>query len=198
MKTKILIASALSLFLSLPAAGQKTASEPAPANPATLDAGARLNPMKIAQLKWYIANSSNRFPVGNQPYGLCFDGANIWAANNADGTVSKVRASDGVLLGSFTVPGSPFGVAFDGANIWVTSSAFNNVTKLRASDAKTWALSRRGAIRFCWRSTAQTSGRPTVPTTRLRSCVPATAKIWVPSQLATLPLRWLSTARTSG
>ena len=69
--------------LALPGQAQQTAGVPAQP-PTTLDAGAHLNPMKIAQLKWYIANSSTNFPVGSQPYGLCFDGANIWVANNAD------------------------------------------------------------------------------------------------------------------
>src|SRR5579872_6442307 len=129
MKRAITICLLLTILFSFAPLGraQKAAGEPTPPSPTGLDEGARLNPMKIAELKWYIAPSSTHFPVGNQPYGLCFDGANIWAANNADNTVSKVRASDGALLGTYSVPGAPFGVAFDGANIWVTSSALNNV-----------------------------------------------------------------------
>src|ERR1700675_973702 len=59
------------------------------------------NPLKVALLKWYHANIvPTNFPVGSQPYGLAFDGANIWSANFGDGTVSKVRTSDGMLLGT--------------------------------------------------------------------------------------------------
>jgi len=71
--------------------------------------------------------------VGNEPVGITFDGANIWTANSGDGTVTKLRASDGSLLGTFSV-GSilPYGLAFDGANICVTGSPC--IDELRASD----------------------------------------------------------------
>jgi DNA-binding beta-propeller fold protein YncE len=29
------------------------------------------------------------FPVGTEPYGVAFDGANIWVANSISNTVSK-------------------------------------------------------------------------------------------------------------
>ena len=48
--------------------------------------------------------------------------------------MSKLRASDGALLGTFAVGSNPHGVAFDGANIWVANFSSNNVSKLRASD----------------------------------------------------------------
>jgi hypothetical protein len=96
--------------------------------------GARLNPMKIAQLKWYLSNTSTQFPVGSQPYGLCFDGANIWSANFGDNTVGKIQANDGTVLGTFKVGNEPFGVTFDGANVWVSNLADATVTKLKASD----------------------------------------------------------------
>jgi hypothetical protein len=44
--------------------------------------------------------------------------------------VSKLRASDGALLGTFAVGNTPFGVAFDGANIWVANDLGNTVSKL--------------------------------------------------------------------
>ena len=53
------------------------------------------NPEKIALLKWYQANTTTRFKVGSQPYGVCFDGANIWTANFGESTVTKLRANDG-------------------------------------------------------------------------------------------------------
>jgi len=46
------------------------------------------------RLHWY--------PAGQSPLGVAFDGANIWTANFGDGTVSKLRASDGKKLGTFT------------------------------------------------------------------------------------------------
>ena len=116
-------------------AGTPTASESVPSDPIRLDQGTVSNPLKIAQLKWYIAKSQTQFPVGNQPYGMCFDGENIWVANNSDNTVSKIRASDGSSLGTFSAAGA-IGLAFDGANVWVTSVTGNVVYKLRASDGK--------------------------------------------------------------
>jgi DNA-binding beta-propeller fold protein YncE len=125
-----------------PSQAPKQASSPAeqatlPTNdqpPMVLDAGAHLDPMKIAQLKWYLSNTSTQFPVGSQPYGLCFDGANIWSANFGDNTVSKIQANDGTVLGTFKVGNQPLGVTFDGANIWVSNSADGTVSKLRAQD----------------------------------------------------------------
>src|SRR5437762_3655218 len=75
------------------------------------------------------------FPVGNDPFFLVFDGANIWVTNAGEDTVTKLRASDGANLGTFPVGGLfPEFITFDGANIWVSNNISNNVTKLRASD----------------------------------------------------------------
>jgi DNA-binding beta-propeller fold protein YncE len=51
-------------------------------------------------------------------------------ANNNGNNVSKLRASDGVNLGTFSVGSAPENVAFDGANIWVSNSVSNTVSKL--------------------------------------------------------------------
>ncbi len=45
-----------------------------------------------------------------------------------------MRASDGTVLGTFTVGFQPLGIAFDGANIWVANRGDGSVTKLKASD----------------------------------------------------------------
>jgi hypothetical protein len=68
------------------------------------------------------------------PYGICFDGANIWVTNSGNNTVSKLRASDGSLVGNYDVGESPSGICFDGANIWVANPGSATVSKLRASD----------------------------------------------------------------
>ena len=54
--------------------------------------------------------------MGFQPFGVAFDGANIWVTNLFDDNVTKLRASDGANLGTFPV-GEPFRLVFDGANI---------------------------------------------------------------------------------
>ena len=52
--------------------------------------------------------------------------------NQTSGSVTKLRASDGLHQGTFTVANAPLAAAFDGNSIWVTSSL--GVTRLRASD----------------------------------------------------------------
>jgi DNA-binding beta-propeller fold protein YncE len=65
--------------------------------------------------------------------GIAFDGVNIWVANRNSNTVTELRASDGVVLGTFPVPANgPYGIAFDGTYIWVSGDS--NMVILRASD----------------------------------------------------------------
>jgi DNA-binding beta-propeller fold protein YncE len=70
--------------------------------------------------------------VGLGPIGIAFDGANVWVTNRDGGTVSKLRASDGKTLGTFSVVGSPYGVAFDGSYVWVAGS--RGSSKMRVSN----------------------------------------------------------------
>jgi DNA-binding beta-propeller fold protein YncE len=42
------------------------------------------------------------FPVGTAPIDVTSDGTNIWVTNAGDDTVTKLRASDGTLLGTFS------------------------------------------------------------------------------------------------
>ena len=65
-----------------------------------------VNPNQVAILRWYTANQTADFitgPVGNGPFGVAFDGASIWVTNGGTNKVTKVRASDGTLLGAFPV-----------------------------------------------------------------------------------------------
>ena len=77
------------------------------------------------------------YAVGSST-GICFDGTNIWVANSGSNNVTKLRASDGTILGTYTVGTNPLGICFDGTNIWVANEDSNNVTKLRASDGPSW------------------------------------------------------------
>ncbi len=89
---------------------------------------------RLGSLRWDLLGQ--RVAVGTNPFGVAFDGANIWVTNGGGNNVTKLRASDGACVGTctFTVGNSPHGVAFDGANIWVVNASDNSVTKLRASD----------------------------------------------------------------
>ena len=103
-RIRTLFLSATLLFLlsavSIAPLWTQTSSNSVPAT------GTPANPLKVALMHWYTANRTARFPVGSQPYGLCFDGANIWSANYASASVSKVRTSDGALLNTFSPPGA--------------------------------------------------------------------------------------------
>src|SRR5215467_3846098 len=91
------------------------------------------NPLRVAILHWYAAGNA-AFGVGAVPSHVAFDGFSIWAPNHSANTVTKLRASDGKPVGTFTVGTEPLGVAFDGSNIWVANGKDNNVMKLRNRD----------------------------------------------------------------
>src|SRR5207302_4729830 len=76
--------------------------------------------------------SIETFPVGSTPLGIAFDGANIWTTDSFGNAVIKVRASDGVILGSYSIF-EPWSVACDGASVWIGNSV-GIVTKIRGSD----------------------------------------------------------------
>src|SRR2546423_10591529 len=67
------------------------------------------------------ATTVQTFPVGNAPFGVISARADIWVANRSDNTVTKLRATDGALLGTFPTGDFPIHLAFDGSNIWVTN-----------------------------------------------------------------------------
>src|SRR5205823_7641512 len=94
---------------------------------------------RIALLKWYDVSTVTSFPTDHRPFGVIFDGTNIWVSNQGGGdginSVVKIRAADGAILGSFPTGGiNPVEMAFDGANIWVTNGSSGSVSKKRASD----------------------------------------------------------------
>src|SRR6185369_16632086 len=68
---------------------------------------------------------------GTSPFGVAFDGANIWVTNFDSNNVTKLSTS-GFPLGSYPTGSNPWGVAFDGTNIWVANSG-GSVTKLSTS-----------------------------------------------------------------
>jgi hypothetical protein len=67
------------------------------------------------------------FAVGGLPYGVAFDGANIWVSG--DPNTAELRASDGAIVGKYSNQNGT-GVAFDGANIWVAVTFENSVNKM--------------------------------------------------------------------
>ena len=75
--------------------------------------GLGYNPQQIGMLKWAPTTVAT-FTVGQGPSALCFDGACIWVANSGNQTVTKMSASDGKILGTYSAGGASIGIAFDG------------------------------------------------------------------------------------
>ena len=92
-------------------------------------------PGQIAQLKWYGARSlpSIVSNTGNGPTGICFDGSNIWVANNLAATVSKIDIKTGATLATVSVGNGPCKPCYDGYNIWVANTSWGTVTKINAA-----------------------------------------------------------------
>ena len=55
---------------------------------------------------------------------------NIWVTDFNSTTVTKLLASTGALVGTFTVGTQPNEAAFDGAHVWVTNFGGTTVSKL--------------------------------------------------------------------
>jgi hypothetical protein len=77
----------------------------------THDSAIRRGNRRAALNQWWTPQGPSAirpFPVGNSPAGVACDGADLWVANIGNismggiGTVSRVRASDGELLGTWT------------------------------------------------------------------------------------------------
>jgi hypothetical protein len=60
--------------------------------------------------------------VGNEPNSLKSDGLDVWVANFSSGTVSRVRASDGRLLGTWTGATGAWGVLVAMGRVFVTGN----------------------------------------------------------------------------
>jgi hypothetical protein len=70
-------------------------------------------------------------PDGKGPFGVAFDGINIWASltNSPDQSydlVTRLRASDGAFMGQYGVAIGPGPMTFDGRNLWVGCRQFTS------------------------------------------------------------------------
>jgi YVTN family beta-propeller protein len=96
-----------------------------PAGPAN-----RISDRQIALLRWdRDPGSAAIYPTGDLPYGVAFDGTNIWVTNSGSGTVSKMNRATGTKV-DYTTGGGPQAAAFDGTNIWVANFTSDSVSKM--------------------------------------------------------------------
>jgi DNA-binding beta-propeller fold protein YncE len=95
----------------------------------TQDSALTRGSRRAALDQFWTTKSANDFaqtPVGNGPVLVKSDGADLWVVNNLDGTVSRVRASDGRLLETWTAEGGAIGVVVAMGRVFVTINAFPN------------------------------------------------------------------------
>jgi YVTN family beta-propeller protein len=75
--------------------------------------------------------------LGSNPYGIAFDGTNVWTANSGPpGSVSYLEPGVSFPYIPTTVTSgftSPLGILYDGAHIWVTDLIAGTLLKLDAS-----------------------------------------------------------------
>src|SRR4029077_9623273 len=125
---------------------------------------------------------------------------NIWVTNGgtgSNGSVSKLRASDGKLLGTFAVGSDPLGIAFDGANIWVATRDDSTVSKLQPAMGRLLAPLASAVCHTAWRSTGRAFGSPDRRTSW--PCGPVMERFWfVLARRKPIRLASPSTAQTFG
>src|SRR5438034_7665941 len=73
------------------------------------------------------------FPVGIYPQAMAFDGTNIWVTSGFSQYITKLRASDGTLMGTFPVGTGTVGATFDGTYVWLANWGYaaNSLTRVR-------------------------------------------------------------------
>jgi|ERR1700691_4181778 len=91
------------------------------------------NPIQIALLRWYPANTVAQLSPCTEPEGMAFDGSHIWVACSGANELQEFNASDGALVRTVTGLDGPTALAYDGANIWVVNYAGNSVAEVNAS-----------------------------------------------------------------
>ncbi len=71
-----------------------------------------------------------------QPFGIIYDGANVWVTDSGDSKLKQLD-STGTVLMSASVGAVPLYPGFDGTNIWVPNHGSDTVSVVRATGAFT-------------------------------------------------------------
>jgi DNA-binding beta-propeller fold protein YncE len=88
------------------------------------------NPIQVALLRWYQANTAVNFSActGGKAGSAAFDGKHVWVTCYNINEVEELNASDGSLIATvtslFSVPSLEISnILYDGANLWVSGSS---------------------------------------------------------------------------
>jgi hypothetical protein len=93
----------------------------------TQDSALRRGSRRAALGQWGTPTAlpmAGRIAVGTGPSLVASDGADLWVASITSGTVTRVRASDGTVLGTWTGATGAFGVLVAHGRIYVTGDVF--------------------------------------------------------------------------
>ncbi|HYG80352.1 MAG TPA: hypothetical protein VD861_08200, partial [Pyrinomonadaceae bacterium] len=72
---------------------------------------------------------------GDGPFGIAFDGTDVWVSNFFSQSVMKLRRLDGALVGTYKTGDGPSAVYYHKAvGIIVVNNGSNNLMQLRQSD----------------------------------------------------------------
>jgi hypothetical protein len=89
----------------------------------TMDQSLKRSSQRAVTEKWWTPTSVNSLTltdVGDTPFQVKFDGTDLWVANSFDGSVMRVRVSDGKLLDTWTGAISATGIVAAMGRIFVT------------------------------------------------------------------------------
>jgi hypothetical protein len=101
----------------------------------TQDSALRRSSRRAALGQWWTEKLPLSYPVGNVPQGVQSDGADLWVANNGNGTVTRIRASDGALLGTWTGATGASSVLVAGGQIFITGYTTNRLYEIHPLSA---------------------------------------------------------------
>jgi hypothetical protein len=89
----------------------------------TLDQSLKRGSQRAVAKKWFTpqgANSLTLTDVGSNPRQVEFDGTDLWVADYDNGTVMRIRPSDGKVLGTWTGATNAHGIAAAMGKIFIT------------------------------------------------------------------------------
>jgi hypothetical protein len=89
----------------------------------TVDAALKRGSRRAAMDRFWNGQQAGLTTIGTGPQLVAADGADVWAANFGSSSVSRVRASDGMLLETWTGASSAYGVIAAMGKILVTGAS---------------------------------------------------------------------------
>ena len=100
------------------------------------EGGINKGPTNIPLFRWLPVMMTTYSGLGGSPYGIAFDGTNMWTANPYDSSVTKITPTGGMTTYKGT-GNRPYSIAFDGTNMWTANWGDSSVTKITPTGVMT-------------------------------------------------------------